>query len=119
MLYKWLRLAGLLIPVVFLFACSGGGGSGGSSSASFGGLTWTAPSERENGDALSLSEIAGFRIYYGEESGIYPGTIDISDGSSVESDLDDVSSGKYFVVVTTIDTDGRESAFSEEVEVEI
>ncbi len=42
-------------------------------------LTWVAPSEREDGTGLSLSEIAGFRIYYGAKSGDYLNTIDVDD----------------------------------------
>lgn len=79
------------------------------------GLTWTAPSEREDGTALSLSEIAGYRIYYGVEAGNYQNEIDINDITADQTQVADLASGTYHVVMTTIDTDGRESSYSPEV----
>lgn len=99
---------------LFLSACSGGGGDATDATA---GLSWSAPSEREDGSALAFSAIAGYRIYYGLETGIYTGKIDINDHTTTEAQLSSLPSDKYFVVITTIDTDGRESVFSSEVEI--
>ena len=82
-------------------------------------LKWTAPSEREDGTPLSLSEIAGFRIYYGNMSGSYTNRIDITDSSVDESFLSGVLPGLYYFAVTVIDSDGRESELSEEVSLTI
>lgn len=103
----------LLTFLLFLFlsACSGGGGDAAA------GLTWSVPTEREDGSVLAFSEIAGYRIYYGLESGIYTGKIDINNHTTTQAQLSSLPSDKYFVVITTIDTDGRESVFSPEVEV--
>lgn len=96
----------LMFPLV---GCSGGdGGASGSSPA----LSWVAPSEREDGTALSLSEIASFRIYYGTESGSYSDTISIDDPSATQTVFVGVPSGSYFAVMTSIDIYGRESSFS-------
>jgi fibronectin type 3 domain-containing protein len=64
-----------------------------------------------------MAEIAGYRIYFGDSQGSYMHQFEInnaydSDVSSAELQL---SSGVYYAVVTTVDTDGRESAFSQEV----
>ncbi|MGD8804023.1 MAG: fibronectin type III domain-containing protein [Gammaproteobacteria bacterium] len=79
-------------------------------------LSWVAPTERVDGSALSLSDIAGYRIYYGHESGVYHNQIDVNDHTATQAQLPGLPSGKYFIALTTIDTDGRESAFSQEVE---
>jgi len=107
-----LKSLSVLILILPLFACGGGGGEGGDSS----GLpSWNAPSEREDGTALSPAEIAGYRVYYGTVEGVYPNQLTVIDDKLAKGDIDSIPSGKYFVVVTTIDTEGRESAFSEVV----
>lgn len=78
-------------------------------------LSWVAPVERDNGTGLSLSEIAGYRIYYGKSQGNYPNHIDINDGSVVHATLESLDSGTYYVVLTTIDTEGLESSYSSEI----
>ena len=110
--YNFSRLSYLLalILVLPLVACSGGGGDSSSSD-----LSWVAPSEREDGTGLSLSEIAGFRIYYGAETGVYQNQLNVNDSSATQAVLASIPSGTYFVVVTTVDTEGRESVFSSEV----
>jgi len=122
-------------------------------------LNWIAPSEREDGTPISLSEIAGYRVYYSyladgsladttlpdttlpdttlpdttlpdtaiaydssagsSSAGKYPNKIDIMDSSAVQASLSGLSPGSYYFVVTVIDTDGRESRFSEEVPIAI
>ena len=107
-----LVLLTFLLPL-FLNGCSGDGGDGGGATS---GLSWTAPSEREDGTVLPLSAIAGFRIYYGIKTGVYHSQIDVNDHTATQAQLTSLPSGKYFFVITTIDTDGRESEFSHEVE---
>jgi len=106
--YSHLNYFFALILVLPLVACSGDGSSGSSGSS----LSWVAPSEREDNTGMTLSEIAGFRIYYGAESGSYSNTIDIVDRSVTRASLAGVPSGTYFVVMTTVDTEGRESSYS-------
>lgn len=101
-----------LSVVLFLVACSGGDGGSSSSSSSSQTLSWVAPSEREDGTGLGLSEIASFRIYYGTEPGIYSETISIDDHSVTQMKFAGIPSGTYYAVMTTVDTDGRESSFS-------
>jgi len=79
------------------------------------GITWVAPSERIDNSPLSLSEIAGYRIYYGTETGVYLDQINIDDPSQVNAQGVRLSSGTYYVVVTAIDTKGLESPNSPEV----
>lgn len=78
-------------------------------------LSWIAPVEREDNSALSLSAIAGYKVYFGTTQGQYPDSITINDGSAVNYTFQSFTSGTYYFVVTTIDTEGRESGFSTEV----
>ena len=129
-IYDFSRLKYLLSLVLIfsLVACAGGdGGVGGDGNLSglisnpdgsiaALSLTWVAPSEREDNTGLSLSEIAGFRIYYGTETGNYQNQFEVNDGSADHAQIVDVpQSGAYYLVMTTIDTDGRESSYSSEL----
>ena len=114
--YNILRLNYLLalILVLPLAACSGGDG-GSASGSGVANLSWVAPSEREDGTALVLSEIVGFRIYYGTVPGDYQNHLDVNDSSAVQAQVAGVPSGTYYVVVTTVDANGRESSYSNEL----
>ncbi len=81
-------------------------------------ISWVAPSARADGSSLPLSEIAGYRIYFGTSAGNYSNTITIGDGSVVQGTINNLNSGtSYYFAMTTIDTDGRESAYSAEYRV--
>ena len=75
-------------------------------------LSWVAPAEREDNSALSLSAIAGYKVYYGTTQGQYPNSVAINDGTAVAYTFTGLPAGTYYFVVTTIDTDGRESQYS-------
>lgn len=84
-------------------------------------LSWTPPTEREDGTLIAPGEIAGFNIYYGTAAGDYIYDIDVPVGvladplapSYTVPDLDTCTI--YYLVMTTYDSDGRESLYSEEV----
>ncbi len=78
-------------------------------------LSWVAPVAREDNSALSLSAIAGYKIYYGTTQGQYSSSATINDGSATGHTFNNFSSATYYFVVTTIDTDGRESQYSPEI----
>jgi VCBS repeat-containing protein len=75
-------------------------------------LSWVAPSEREDNTSISLSEIAGYTVSYGTTMGQYPNKVTINDGTAVGYTFLDFPAGTYHFVVTTIDTEGRESQHS-------
>ena len=116
-IYKFSRSIYLLALILIfpLMSCSGGDGGDLGSDLASPKLSWAAPSEREDNSGLSLSEIAGYRIYYGTESGNYQSQIDVNDGSAVDAQISGLPSGKYYIALTTVDVDGRESAYSSEV----
>jgi len=67
-------------------------------------------------DANSESDLAGYRLYQSQTSGIYnnPHVAEIPAGTE-EVTLNDVSDGTYFWVLTAFDDSGNESGFSNEV----
>jgi hypothetical protein len=81
-------------------------------------LSWVAPAEREDNSSMSLSEVAGYQVFYGMAQGQYSNSIVINDGTAVGYTLS-LPAGTYYFVVTTIDTEGRESQFSPEVTIVI
>ena len=80
-------------------------------------LSWVAPSERENNQPMSLSEIAGYKIYYGSKPNKYNNSVNIKDGSADGYTLRSLRAGTYFFSLTTYDIDGRESKQSPPVKI--
>ena len=80
-------------------------------------LAWVSPSERADNTPISLAEIAGYRIYYGSSQGEYTDQIEINDAYDNEVDTSELvlPAGRYYAVVTAVDSDGRESVYSDEV----
>ncbi len=126
---KHLKCLLALVLVSSLAACSDGGaggpGNGGGGLSDAGNstgpkgkvmsVTWSAPSARANGDPLSLSEIAGYQVYYGTKAGNYPNQIDVNNPTAESIEIAGLTSGTYYLVLTTIDSDGRESSYSPEI----
>ena len=75
-------------------------------------LSWIAPVARTDETALALSEIAGYTVYYGTSMGNYSDSLIINDGSATVVTITDLPVGIYYLVLTTRDTDGRESEYS-------
>lgn len=74
-------------------------------------LTWTAPTTTVAGEILT--NLAGYRVYYGTSPGGYTETIDV--GNVTTTTITDLSPGTYYFAVTAYDSDGGESALSGEV----
>ena len=114
------KLLFLLVPIFFftIAGCGGGGGGGSSTpptSASIGEviLTWTAPTENADGSS-PLTDLAGYKISYGNISGgpYNEGTITI--GSTTNYDTESLPSGYTCFVVRAYDTAGNESTNSDQ-----
>jgi uncharacterized protein YjbI with pentapeptide repeats len=87
-----------------------------SSSASLAGevtLSWTPPAMNEDG--THLTDLAGYRLYYGATSGSYSDTVDVGSVITYQlKGLDDKLT--YYFTVTAYDTSGNESKYSNEVQ---
>jgi hypothetical protein len=75
-------------------------------------LSWVAPVTRADGTPLSLAEIDGFNIYFGDSHGNYPNHVNVNDGSAQTITLENVPVGTYYIVMTTYDVNGIESRYS-------
>ncbi len=110
----------MLIIIMSLFIllsfCSCGGGGGGSSTSSnspgnTATLTWDAPTT--NADGTPLTDLAGYKVYYGTTSGNYTDVIDV--GNVTTYKVEGLQPGTYYFAVTAYDTSGNESNYSNEV----
>ncbi|MEJ2088952.1 MAG: hypothetical protein P8Y69_10885, partial [Gammaproteobacteria bacterium] len=75
-------------------------------------LSWVAPTE--NVDGSTLTDLAGYRIYWGTSSRTYTDMEELTDPQATSHTLSLVS-GDYFVAMTALDAQGNESAYSNEV----
>lgn len=78
-------------------------------------LSWTAPLTRENGESLSMGEIAGFEVVYGTNPDSLDQSLAIGDASVDELLVDELAAGTWYFAIRTLDTDGNRSRLSEVV----
>ncbi len=74
-------------------------------------LSWVAPTT--NVDGTPLTDLAGYKIYYGTSSGNYTSNINI--GNATNYQVANLTNGLiYYFAVTASDTSGNESGYSNE-----
>lgn len=79
-------------------------------------LGWVPPVEREDNTPITEAEIAGYNVYYTDtKSGDYINSVFVAGGSTRSHVLQMSGATQYFIVVTAVDTEGRESQYSQEV----
>ena len=107
----------ILIAGLFLTACGGGGGGSSGDSRTTSGttnrvtLSWAAPTTRSDGSFLPVTELQGYRVYYGTSAGSLSMLVDLNDDIT-EFTVDMLPTGNYYFAVTAYDSDGTESGFS-------
>lgn len=74
-------------------------------------LSWDAPTTNEDG--TPLTDLSGYKVYYGNLSGEYNNTEDV--GNLTTYKVTNLGDGEWYFVVTAYDTSGNESAYSNEV----
>jgi PKD repeat protein len=75
-------------------------------------LSWNPPTMNSNG--TPLTDLAGYKIYYGTATRVYPYNIDV--GSITSYQFNNLIDGlTYHFAITAYDTSGNESVFSHEV----
>jgi len=86
--------------------------TGGSTPATTGSatLSWSPPTTREDGSALT--DLAGFKVYYGTSPDDLSSTITLNSSSTTTYEIDNLSAGTYYFMVTAIDSNGAESPSS-------
>jgi hypothetical protein len=116
---KLITLLLVIITTGLLTACGGGASSSSSdnrdSTSSLVGsasLSWTAPSTRADNSYLPMTELQGYRIYYGTSANDLSMLVDLNDSTITNYSLNDLPAGTYFFSVTAYDLDGLESGLS-------
>ncbi|MEJ2440678.1 MAG: fibronectin type III domain-containing protein [Gammaproteobacteria bacterium] len=114
----------LLLFAIIAITTSACGGGGGSSAISSGGATstgggdsatpitygsvtlhWSAPTTWADGNAVSLSAISGYRLYYSSSATSIPHVIKISGGTTTQYKVT-LPSGTYDFRIAAVDTNG-------------
>lgn len=75
-------------------------------------IAWTPPTQ--NADGSNLQDLAGYRIRWGTQSGVYSNMVDVNDPTVSSYLIENLVPGTYFVVVSAFDTTDNESEFSNE-----
>jgi len=118
---QWRKTFNISILVALLMfvlsACGAGDGSIGDYNGTAGTrLQWDEPSTNENG--TPLTDLGGYKVYFGPAPGDYPYSIDVGDETSVPlsaivGSVDDTTVPPVLCfVVTAYDTYGNESDYS-------
>lgn len=105
-----------------VFGCGGGGGNATSSvpsnpvspSPNPGNsvtLTWDAPTT--NIDGSPLTDLAGYKIYYGTSTGVYSNVLDVKNVTTYN--ITGLSPGTYYFTLTAYNTSKQESDYTKEI----
>jgi hypothetical protein len=70
-------------------------------------LSWTPPTQ--NTDGSSLTNLAGYRIYYGASAGVLTQTVQLSNAGMSTYVVQNLSAGTYYFAVRAYTSDGVES----------
>jgi len=73
-------------------------------------LTWTPPTENEDGTALT--DLDGYRIYWGTTQGNYTNSVTIDNEGLTSYVVENLAPGTYEFVATAFNDSGVESVFS-------
>ena len=75
-------------------------------------LTWTIPETREDGSALPLTDIAGYKIYKGTSENNLTEVAYITDATQTIQQFTDLPTGRWYFAVSVVDVNGLESELS-------
>ena len=75
-------------------------------------LSWTAPEQNEDGSALT--DLSGYKIYYGDSSREYDSEVQIDSVGQTTHVIDNLVPGTYYFAATAFNAAGVESDFSGE-----
>ena len=75
-------------------------------------LAWTAP--LANTDGSPLTDLTAYRVRYGTEPGSYPERIEIANAGITTYVIENLAPNTYYFVLTSINSQNIESAFSNE-----
>src|SRR5262249_34187989 len=70
-------------------------------------LAWDPPTE--NTDGSPLTNLKGYKIKYGTQSGTYSTTVTLNSAGITSYVIENLAPGKYYFAITAITTNGAES----------
>ena len=73
-------------------------------------LSWTPPTQ--NTDGTQLTDLAGYKIYWGTLAGNYPNSVTINNGSISTYVVENLAPATYEFVATSFNAAGVESSYS-------
>lgn len=73
-------------------------------------LSWSPPTQ--NADGSSLSDLAGYRVYWGTTQGSYSNSVTVLNPGVASHMVEQLTPATYYFVVTAIDNSGNESQYS-------
>ncbi len=76
-------------------------------------LSWTPPTENTDGSALT--DLAGYRIYFGTASNSYTETVSIDNPGLTSYQIDNLTAGDWYFAITAVNSSDIESSHSDEV----
>jgi hypothetical protein len=80
-------------------------------------LSWAPPTTNTDGSALT--NLNGYRILYGTQSGVYTQTVTVNTAGITRYTLENLQSGRYYLVMVAVNSAGAESDKSNEVVVDL
>ena|ERR1700726_4636934 len=113
------RCSALVLATLTLAGCGGGGSSAPATDAVTSSapasmrtatLSWTAPDQ--NTDGTPLTNLAGYRIYYGTGANDLTQVIEIPTVGITEYVVDNLTAGQYYFSIRAYSSAGIESALS-------
>lgn len=75
-------------------------------------LSWQPPTERTDG--APLSDLVGYRLVFGPQSGVYTDEIDIANAGLTSYVVDNLATGDWYFAIAAYDASGLESDLSGE-----
>lgn len=73
-------------------------------------LSWTPPTQNTDGSALT--NLAGYRVYWGRSAGSYTASTTLNNPGLSSYVVDQLTSGTWYFVATAVNAQGVESSFS-------
>jgi hypothetical protein len=125
---RWLGNFAALVFGIALTGCGGGSSSGDSGSQAMMGsrisgsestvqrtaaLSWNAPLQRQNSESLTMNDLAGYVINYGQDPEDLDQTVYVNDAYVMKYTVNDLSDGTWYFSVQAKDSSGLISPPSE------
>ncbi|HXS19719.1 MAG TPA: putative Ig domain-containing protein [Steroidobacteraceae bacterium] len=111
--YRWVQieaLAGTSASWLPAYTLTVSGSTGTTSATGSATISWTPPTENTNGTALT--NLAGYRIYYGTSQTNLSNVVNVTNPGLVTYVVSNLSTTTYYFAMTSINSSGTESARS-------